>query len=220
MGNNLACNNYYCNDIVLKPEWFSENSWNIYYNYFNIDKNYKNNYNFKPYTIEKGTIKINQSPQFNLAMTKKLNINLDDVEKFTIPINLKHNLNTDLSFYCILTSYDINSIDNIYSILNNNMTNYLYFELKFSNKNLIIKRSYDNKISKIKTKNETNYYYNIEIISNNSLNISEKLFKENNQVFEHSSSKVFKENTIYLTMFIISHNEMINKNSFIELNFD
>jgi len=215
MGNQFACNNYYCNDIDLKPEWFSENSWNIYYNYFENDK-----INYKPYEIDKGIIKISSLPKFNLAMTKKLNINLDDVEKFNIPIHLKQNLETDLSLIIILTSYDIDNINSIYSILNNNQKGYLFFELKFSNKNIIIKRSYDNKISKIKSKNDTDYFYNIDINSSNELFISEKLLKSNNQVFEHSSTKVFKENTLYLTIFIINHNQMINKNNFIELNFD
>ena len=27
--NNFMCENYYCQSVSYKPEWFSENSWNI-----------------------------------------------------------------------------------------------------------------------------------------------------------------------------------------------
>ena len=90
MGNNFVCENYYCESISLKPEWFSENSWNITYDYWD-----NKNDNFKPYNIEKGIIKISNTPAFRLVISKKLHIDLNYLESIKIPIRFKCNLNND-----------------------------------------------------------------------------------------------------------------------------
>ena len=105
MGNNFVCENYYCQDIILKPEWFSENSWNITYNYFN------EKFDFKPYIIDKGMIKLKGTPKFNLLISKKLNINLQNVENFIIPIHFNFYIEKYLSMIIILSKDELNIND-------------------------------------------------------------------------------------------------------------
>ena len=45
--NNFICENYYCQSVSFKPEWFSETTWTINYVC-----------NKKPYIIDKGILKI------------------------------------------------------------------------------------------------------------------------------------------------------------------
>ena len=136
MGNNFSCDNYYCQDIILKPEWFSENSWNISYNYFD------EMFDFKPYSIEKGLIKLKGTPKFNLLLSKKLNIDLNDFEKFIIPIHFNFFLENDLSIYIILSNNEIN-LEHIKQIENSD--NLFYFHIFLNKKKISIQRSFDNK---------------------------------------------------------------------------
>ena len=219
MGNNFVCENYYCQDIILKPEWFSENSWNITYNYFN------ENFEFKPYIIDKGMIKLKGTPKFNLLISKKLNINLQNVDNFIIPIHFNFYIENYLSMIIILSNDELN-LNNISSIneliiTNNNL---FYFKVNLNKKKIIITRSYDDKIFKIKDiKSNLNNYYNIELKNNNnSFSINEKFYKNNKEIFNYNSSNNFNKysDNIYLSVFLCSKNEMINKNEYLNINFE
>ena len=216
MGNNFSCDNYYCQDIILKPEWFSENSWNITYNYFD------ENFDFKPYTIEKGLIKLKGTPKFNLLLSKKLNIDLNDFEKFIIPIHFNFFLENDMSIYIILSNSELNLKD-ISKINDDNNDNLFYFHIFLNKKKISIQRSFDNKNFKFnKIKNNLDNYYNIELKnSNNKLfSINEKMFKNNKEIFDYNSIKLFNYDDIYLSLYITSKNQMINKNEYLNLNFE
>ena len=219
MGNNFVCENYYCQDIILKPEWFSENSWNITYNYFN------ENFEFKPYIIDKGMIKLKGTPKFNLLISKKLNINLQNVDNFIIPIHFNFYIENYLSMIIILSDDELN-LNNISSIneliiTNNNL---FYFKVNLNKKKIIITRSYDDNIFKIKgIKSNVNNYYNIELKNNNnSFSINEKFYKNNKEIFDYNSSNTFNKysDNIYLSVFLCSKNEMINKNEYLNINFE
>ena len=214
MGNNFSCDNYYCQDIILKPEWFSENSWNITYNYFD------ENFDFKPYTIEKGLIKLKGTPKFNLLLSKKLNIDLNDFEKFIIPIHFNFFLENEMSIYIILSNSELNLKD-ISKINDDN--NLFYFHIFLNKKKISIQRSFDNKNFKFnKIKNNLDNYYNIELKnSNNKLfSINEKMFKNNKEIFDYNSIKLFNYDDIYLSLYITSKNQMINKNEYLNLTFE
>lgn len=214
MGNNFSCDNYYCQDIILKPEWFSENSWNITYNYFD------ENFDFKPYTIEKGLIRLKGIPKFNLLLSKKLNIDLNDFEKFIIPIHFNFFLENDISIYIILSNIELN-LTNISKIENSD--DLFYFHIFLNKKKISIQRSYDNKNFKFnKIKNNLDNYYNIELKnSNNKLfSINEKMFKNNKEIFDYNSIKLFNNDDIYISLYITSKNQMINKNEYLNLNFE
>jgi hypothetical protein len=216
MGNNFVCENYYCQDIILKPEWFSENSWNITYNYFN------EKFDFKPYIIDKGMIKLKGTPKFNLLISKKLNINLQNVENFIIPIHFNFYIENYLSMIIIL-SYDELNINNINELISNNDTLF-YFKINLNKKKIIITRSYDDNIYKIKgVKTNLDNYYNIELKNNNnSFSINEKFYKNNKEIFNYNSSNTFNKysDNIYLSVFLCSKNEMINKNEYLNINFE
>ena len=214
MGNNFSCDNYYCQDIILKPEWFSENSWNITYNYFDEI------FDFKPYTIEKGLIRLKGTPKFNLLLSKKLNINLNDFEKFIIPIHFNFFLENDMSIYIILSNNETN-LNNIKNIENSD--DLFYFHIFLNKKKISIQRSFDNKNFKInKIKNNLDNYYNIELKNsdNKLFSINEKMFKNNKEIFDYNSIKLFNNDDIYLSLYITSKNQMINKNEYLDLNFE
>ena len=61
--NNFICDNYYCQSVSFKPEWLSEASWSITYNYQD---------SIKPYIIDKGILKINHVYNFDILFSKKL----------------------------------------------------------------------------------------------------------------------------------------------------
>jgi hypothetical protein len=218
MGNNFVCENYYCQDIILKPEWFSENSWNITYNYFDEI------FDFKPYIIDKGMIKLKGTPKFNLLISKKLNINLKNVENFVIPIHFNFYIDNYLSMFIILSNNELKinelKINELISI-NDNL---FYFKVNLNKKKIIITRSYDDKIFKInKIKSNLDNYYNIELKNNNnSFSINEKFYKNNKEMFDYNSSNTFNKNldNIYLSVFICSKNEMINKSEYFNINFE
>jgi hypothetical protein len=216
MGNNFVCENYYCQDIILKPEWFSENSWNITYNYFN------EKFDFKPYIIDKGMIKLKGTPKFNLLISKKLNINLQNVENFIIPIHFNFYIENYLSMIIILSNNELN-INNINELISNN-DKLFYFKVNLNRKKIIITRSYDDNIYKIKgLKSNSDNYYNIELKNNNnSFSINEKMYKNNKEMFDYNSSHTFNKysDNIYLSVFLSSKNEMINKNEYLNINFE
>jgi len=214
MGNNFSCDNYYCQDIILKPEWFSENSWNITYNYFDEI------FDFKPYTIEKGLIKLKGTPKFNLLLSKKLNIDLNNFEKFIIPIHFNFFLENDMSIYIILSNNETN-LNNIKNIENSD--DLFYFHIFLNKKKISIQRSFDNKNFKInKIKNNLDNYYNIELKNsdNKLFSINEKMFKNNKEIFDYNSIKLFNNDDIYLSLYITSKNQMINKNEYLNLKFE
>ena len=113
MGNinykNIICDNYYCQSVSFKPEWFSESSWSIDYKYniinstandiitdisiddikiddINIKPNINYNNSEKPYFIDKGILKINNVPSFDLLLSKKLLIDFNEIKYISIPI--------------------------------------------------------------------------------------------------------------------------------------
>jgi transcriptional regulator CtsR len=113
---NIACNNYYFEEILLKPEWFSDNSWNIQYKYMNENTNKitneitnENTYeiineisneniiNKPPYTISKGVLTFNNANQFNLLISKKLLVNLSILNSITIPLHFFYSINKELN---------------------------------------------------------------------------------------------------------------------------
>ena len=84
MGNTyFICENYYCQSITYKPEWFSESNWNIEYSYSNTEKIQK------PYSIQKGIFRIeniHMLTNVKLFLCKKLQIDVEEIKNISIPI--------------------------------------------------------------------------------------------------------------------------------------
>lgn len=140
MGNinyqNLMCENYYCQSVSFKPEWFSETSWTI-------DSKVNNKIsercgeddleisNIKPYIINKGILIIKNTPKFDLILSKKLLLDFNEPVNFSIPINFKCCLKNPLNIYIIFSEDCLN--------LKNFNESLFYKHLKIVKKNIFIK---------------------------------------------------------------------------------
>jgi hypothetical protein len=228
MGNinykNFICENYYCQNISFKPEWFSENSWNIEYNYIknkDDDVIYEENakQNIKPYIIDKGIIKIKNINKFNLLLSKKLLIDFDEVRNISIPINFKYDISNNVDIF-IIFSNNILLLDNI-NILNNNL---FYINMNLLKNKIYIYRSFDNKLIKKKINSLHINIFDISIENNfSSLLITEKLYKNiNKNVYEEKyiNNFRFNENKEFYLSILIKNKYNLLKNEFIELNFE
>jgi hypothetical protein len=217
---NIICDNYYCQSVSFKPEWFSESSWNIDYKY---DLNEKDDINKKPYHIDKGIIKINNVSSFDLLLSKKLLIDFDEIKNISIPINFKYNIekkneyNINIIFSNkLLLLNDINNLDT-------NNTDIFFINLKIFKKYCFIYRSFNDII--IKKKLNTNKINTFLINLENNINIllvSETLYNNNKiNIYENKYLKnnFNYQNNFFLNILIKSKNNICD-NEFIELNFE
>jgi hypothetical protein len=117
MGNHIICENYYCNSVAYKPEWISDSYWEIDYNY-EIDK--------LPYNIEKGKLLLKDVKKFDILLSKKVFIELDKINSFSIPINIKYNLlnNNDIDIFIIFSDkiLTLDTLNNTFNSINLNLT--------------------------------------------------------------------------------------------------
>ena len=211
--NNFICDNYYCQSVSFKPEWFSESSWNIQHKYYNNinDSN-------KPYIIDKGILKIKNTPSFELLLSKKLLINFNEVKNISVPINFKYNLENEVNLSIIFSNKPL-------SLENMNNEQLFFINLNFTKKKINIYRSFDNNIIKKKIKSTKINTFDINIENNfQILLITEKLYNNNiKALYEGKYLKNFNydENMeLYLNFYIKCKDELINKNEYIELNFE
>jgi hypothetical protein len=214
--NNLMCDNYYCQSVSFKPEWFSESSWNIEYKYKNDELN--NDKSNKPYTIDKGILKIKNTPIFELLLSKKLLINFNEVRNISIPINFRYELTNEVNLSLIFSTKQL-SLEQ----LNNEQL--FFINLNFTKKRIYIYRSFDNKIIKKKINSSKVNTFDVNIENNfQILLITEKLYNNNiKAIYEGKYLKNFNQTEgmeLYLNFYIKSKNELNNKNEYIELNFE
>lgn len=143
--NNFICDNYYCQSVSFKPEWLSESTWNINYNYLEDNK--------KPYTIDKGILKIYNVEKFELLFSKKLLIDFNLIRNISIPINFKYFMtnNNSLDLFFIFSNVEL-QLDNLKDLNTNN--NLFFIKINFIGNKINIFRSFNDKIysKKIKSK--------------------------------------------------------------------
>jgi hypothetical protein len=212
--NNFICDNYYCQSVSFKPEWLSEASWNITYNYQE---------SIKPYVIDKGILKINNVNKFDILFSKKLLIDFNDVKYLSIPINFSYNINKDnnIDVYFIFSNKEL-LLENINDLKPQDDLFFIHLNL-YKNK-LFINRSFNDKVINKKIKSKKINSFNI-IIENNFkiLMITEKLF--NNNIKNTYEEKYINNynfqnyNCLYLSLYVNSKN-CISNNEFIQLNFE
>lgn len=212
--NNFICDNYYCQSVSFKPEWLSEASWNITYNYQD---------SIKPYIIDKGILKINNVYKFDILFSKKLLIDFNDVKYLSIPINFSYNINKDnnIDVYIIFSNKEL-LLENINVLKPED--DLFFIHLNLHKNKLFINRSFNDKISNKKIKSKKINSFNI-IIENNFkiLMITEKLFNNNiKNIYEEKYINNYNfqnYNSLYLSLYINSKNGII-ENEFIQLNFE
>jgi len=213
MGNinykNFICENYYCQSVSFKPEWFSETTWTI--NYL---------CNKKPYVIDKGILKIVESEPSQIMLSKKLLINFNEIRNISIPIIFKYNLlkidNNNIDIF-IIFSNEILNIENMNKI-SEQKDNLFYIHLNLLKNILYIDHSFDTKIIKKKIKSKKSNIYDITLENNyEMLLFTEKISKMNEEKYIINYS--FTEHKeYYLNIFI--KNNGIKKKEFIELSFE
>ena len=242
--NNLMCENYYCQSVSYKPEWFSENSWSIDYKLIHDNNNeiipsliahdssilpsekpllqsaeIKLNED-KPYKLNKGLLKISNTLDFDLILSKQLLINSNEMKYFLIPINFKYFILNNIELY-ILFSNNLLKLNNINLELKSD--NIFFIKLSLYKKKINISRSSDNNISEYKIKTKKNNLFNILIENNfDYLSINEELIKnKNNKKQINNYVKIFNitNNNLYLSILIKNKNNLIENNQYIELNF-
>jgi hypothetical protein len=203
---NIMCENYYCQSVSFKPEWFSESSWKIEYN---TKK--------KPYIIDKGIIKIKHTEKFNLLLSKKLMIDFNEVKNISVPINFKYYIKTYFDLYIIFSNKELILSD--MNNLNIETNDFFFVNLKLSKNNISIMNSFDSNITDKKIHSKRNNNFLVELENNfNLLLINEKL----NNIFEKNFLYNFsfnENNDYYINLFIKIENNL-QHNEFIELNFE
>jgi hypothetical protein len=207
---NIMCENYYCQSVSFKPEWFSEASWKIEYN---IEK--------KPYIIDKGIIKINNTEKFNLLLSKKLLIDFNENKNISIPINFKYYIPNIINIYIIFSNKEL--LLNDMSNLDIKSNDFFFINLKAEKNKISVINSFDSNIIDKKIKSKRNNKFIIDIENNFNLLLL------NESVIDHKLKNIYnykcvKQNTIdlnklFLSLYIVSNNNILNKD-FIELNFE
>lgn len=224
MGNinykNFICDNYYCQSVSFKPEWFSENNWNIKYSL--SDNKCSDKLIAKPYIIDKGILKIKQIDELNIILSKKLLINFNDIRNISIPLLFKYKLlnsdskNIDMFIIISNNNLEINDINKIKDIKDKSILFYTHLNLL---KNILyINHSFDTKIIKKKINSKKINKYNLDIQNNyEMLLLTEKVSKyiEEKYIINNNFSE---DNEYYINIFI-KINEFKNK-EFIELSFE
>lgn len=229
---NLSCQNYYCQDISFKPEWFSENSWNIEYKYTNLN-NDSNEVIQLPYYINKGILKINESKEFKLIISKKLLIDFYVSKYITIPFNFNYNIlsnspnspnspnSTKINIYLIFSTDNISiNYNPINNAIKNDLPKLFFINIILEKNKMLLKNSFSENIIKKKIKPDTinNITFDLENTINflyikqhmKSHDIDEKYFIDN----------IFDENqSIYLSI-LIESNKDLNKSEFLNISFD
>jgi hypothetical protein len=216
MGNNLICDNYYCQSVISKPEWIAENTWNISFIYHQ---------DVKPYIIEKGIFKINNIFNSQILISKKLLIDLNDTFNIIIPIKLKYNLllKNNIDFFIIIS----NNLLNIDSLNLSENNYYLFLKFNFKNNKLIILNNNENnnvnkKIIKINSNSQNLIEISLEknfdfLIINEKIlnNINENIFEK--KYFQPLNTNI--NNYLYLNFFIVN-NYKLNENEFFNFSLD
>lgn len=207
---NFVCDNYYCQSVSFKPEWFSESTWNITYD---SEK--------KPYIIDKGVLKMNDIKKFKLLLSKKLLIDFNEIRNISIPINFKYVLNRDNDIdIFIIFSNKILLIDDINQLTPSN--NLFFIHMNMLKKKLIIYRSFNDKIitKKINSKKINTFLLTIEN-NFNILLITEKIFNNLKNIYneKHLNNNFDNYDDLYLNLYIKSEHGLLEK-EFVELNFE
>jgi hypothetical protein len=219
--NNFICENYYCQSVSFKPEWFSETTWTINYVC-----------NKKPYIIDKGILKIVEATPSQIMLSKKLLINFNEIRNISIPIIFKYNLlkldsnNIDIFILFsnrILNIDDMNNLNNLNKQKDDNEDSLLPSSLFYIHLNLLknivyINHSFDTKIVKKKIKSKKANIYDITLENNfEMLLLTEKISKSNEEKYIINYSFT-EDKEYYLNIFV--KNNGIKKKEFIELAFE
>jgi hypothetical protein len=101
MGQQISCNNYYCQSIDYQPDWFSSSHYSI-------------SSNQTEYQIERGILHLLPSSHIDLTLSKKIEI--QDISSFSIPLQFQYQYPFPLSFQISLHSHPSDFTSSSFSI--------------------------------------------------------------------------------------------------------
>ncbi len=225
MGNHLQCSNYYCQSVVLKPDWISENCWTINYKYFadGCEDGSENNsilktdkdVCLKPYSIDRGVIHFDGKKSFLFLCSKECSLTYENFENIHIPIYIsgkmnslsKNNwkLNIFVGFKNICLS-DFESKDS----LNNFKNSFIGIQLEHLKKKCFLSHSFNNTIQKWSWDNKHSIYFPIRIEKmDDSDEFSLGYKKEGTNVFEIKEQILLNRENIHSETYGVSLKEII-----------
>ena len=214
--NNFICENYYCQQISFKPEWLSESTWKITYNYLaDITK--------KPYLIDKGILKINDLNKFEILFSKKLLIDFNLIRNICIPINFKYyiekNNSIDIFFIFSNKQVELNELNKL-----NENNNIFFIKINFVRDKINVLRSFNDKVFSKKIKCKKINTFSISLENNfKIILINEKLYNNKLKIIydeKYLNTNVFDNyDDFFLNLYIKSENGLFKK-EFMELNFE
>jgi hypothetical protein len=175
----------------------------------------------KPYVIDKGILKIENTKKFYLLLIKKLLINFNEFKYLSVPINFSYILHNKIEMFIIFSNNQL-ILEDIHHLKEKN--NLFFINLIFLKNKIIIYRSFNDKIitKRIKMKKINSFHLTIEN-NFNVLLLTEKLCKNNiTSIYEEKYLNMFNLdnlNDMYLSLYIKSDNNIQDK-EFIQLNFE
>ena len=212
---NIICENYYCQDVSIKPEWFSEESWNISYILKRLDKPLDKPLDKsldkpldKPFIINKGLLRFINSLSSETILSKKLMIH-EDIKNISIPLNFRH-------FLCKNNSIDI-TIYFSKELPISDISTIFFITLSIFKKYMIITKSYD-KFNKDLSKKNT--FKKIKLQKTNLFKIEFENYMKMLIIREKELIYLPHENEIYLSLYIKIKKDLIPNKEFIELHFE
>ena len=180
MGNQLQCSNYYCQPVVLKPDWISESCWSINHKFvINEEVSSQKICLDKPYSIDRGVIHFCGKNSFKFLCSKECSLTFGDFENLHIPIYLSgklHSLSKNHWKINILFGFNSISLDDCSTLLNSNnsmksiSSSFIGIQLDFQKKKYLLSHSFDKKVIKTVWNNSHSIYFPVKI---------EKIFEKN-----------------------------------------
>ncbi len=207
MGNHLQCSNYYCQSVILKPDWISESCWSISYKY--LDNESENNssikpYSVKPYSIDRGVIHFDGKKSYRFLCSKECSLTYENFENIHIPIYISgkmHSLsknNWKMYIFIGFKNMSLNDFESQNSI-NNIKKSFIGIQLEHFKKKCLLTHSFDNTIHKWSWDNKHAVYFPIRV---------EKIVDDNEFSPVHKNSGVDFENG---TNFEIKEQILLNR---------
>lgn len=217
MGNHFVCENYYCQSVSFKPDWLSENIWDISYKCINEN----NDVNEKPYTIDKGILHIKNTFPFHILFSKKLFIDIDNIKYLSIPIHFSYQLKKEnnIDIFIIFSNKKITflDIDNL-----KHGSDLFFIHMNLHKNKIFIYRSFNNTIVNKKIKSKKINSFTLTIENNFKLLLFTEKLVNIKDIYEEkyiNTHSIENYEELFLNLYIKSKND-IKEEEFLKLNFE
>lgn len=202
MGANISCNQYYCQSISYKPEWFSPTYYSI------------SSHPHTQFSLQRGHFHLLPSSLTQLHISKKLSFDPSIIQEFEIPLHFQINYQFPLSLY-VLFSQNPLSLEDCNSL---NFSNTFFIHLLFQDNSFQLSYSHFDKIFKGKIHPNKSYLLSLLIqnITSSSISLSHSFesSSKNLSSFQFHPSLSFPFQDLHLTFFLHSSHPFLSTHSF------